>query len=129
MKSSEHLISSTRKFHQVAGKIPRTRTEISPTDCGPGNVFGIPYQGGGLIDLISELFAGPHDYANILPWYDAATGNIRNFSGWSRFQISTLDLATNYTTSLAFAAPFALSAMIEQTYSFGALSVRPRRRP
>lgn len=104
----------------------------SPLGCwqgGPGKVFGTPYQRGGLIDLVTESFAGPHDYANNPWWYDSATGNIRDFSGWSKFQIGALDWATNYTTSLAFAAPFALSAIIEQTYSREALSVLPRRRP
>jgi filamentous hemagglutinin len=104
----------------------------SPLGCaqgGPGKVLHIPYARGGIIDLVTESFAGPHDYANNPTWYDSATGNIRNLTGWSRFQLGALDLATNYTTSLAFAAPFALSAIVEQTHSLDSLSARPRRRP
>jgi hypothetical protein len=81
------------------------------------------------VDLVTESFAGPHDYANNPWWYNAANGDIRDFSGWSKLQIDLLDWATNYTTSLAFAAPFALSAIVEQTYIREALSIRPRRRP
>ncbi|UWE14533.1 RHS repeat domain-containing protein [Herbaspirillum huttiense] len=76
---------------------------------GPGKVFGISYSSGGMIDLVTESFAGPHDFANA-PWfYDSATGMIR--AGSSGFM---KDLATNYTTSLAFAAPFAAAALSEE---------------
>lgn len=95
---------------------------------GPGSAFGIPYAKGGPVDVVMESFAGPHDFANSPSWYDSATaGSIRDFSSWSKLQIGLLDLATNYTTSLTFATPFALSTVVEQTNSLDSIRVRPRR--
>jgi RHS repeat-associated protein len=74
---------------------------------GPGSVFGFGYGKGGLIDLVVESFAGPHDMANS-PWFYDANGLIKDLAGKPIF---ALELATNYTTSLIFAAPFAAGAL------------------
>ncbi|MBK6630007.1 MAG: RHS repeat-associated core domain-containing protein [Betaproteobacteria bacterium] len=78
---------------------------------GPGSVFGIPYPSGGFVDMIVEAFAGPHDFANAPMWY-GADGSIR--TGMSAFERGIGEVM-NYTTSLAFATPFALAAVREQT--------------
>lgn len=79
---------------------------------GPGSVFGISYQKGGFVDMVVESFAGPHDKANSYWFYDS-NGLIKNMAGRN---VLALDLVTNYTTSLIFAAPFAAAAINEQTY-------------
>ena len=71
---------------------------------------GINYSQGGIIDLVTEAFAGPHDKANSRWFYDS-NGLIKDLTGTNVF---ALDLATNYTTSLIFATPFALGAIAEQ---------------
>jgi len=78
---------------------------------GQGYIFGIPYYKGSFIDMIMESFAGPHDFANSYWFYDAM-GNNKTLTG----NVFMLNLATNYTTSLMFAAPFAAGAIYEQTY-------------
>jgi len=80
---------------------------------GSGSVLGISYNKGGFIDMIVESFAGPHDTANSV-WYYDSNGLIKNMAGTN---VLALDLATNYTTSLMFAAPFAAGAIYEQTSS------------
>ena len=61
--------------------------------------------------MVNESFAGPHDYENSISFYDMTTGMIREGSdqGWLK------EFATNYTTSLIFAAPLAAGAIYEQT--------------
>jgi hypothetical protein len=101
----------------------------SPYDCsvlgcmqsGPGKIFGLSYDKGGLVDLIVESFAGPHDRANS-PWFYGPDGSIRTLSTLERFAGEALG---NYTTSLVFAAPFAAAALAEQTH-MPTLSVRAR---
>jgi hypothetical protein len=77
---------------------------------GTGKIFGMSYSSGGIIDLVTESFAGPHDKANS-PWFYQANGLIKDFGGKSTFM---LDLMTNYTSSLIFATPFAAGAIYEQ---------------
>jgi len=77
---------------------------------GPGSVFGVSYSSGSITDLITEAFAGPHDKANSLWFYDAE-GLIKNLEGTNTF---ALDLVTNYTSSLLFAAPLAAGALSEE---------------
>ena len=60
--------------------------------------------------MVTESFAGPHDSANA-PWFYSQNGLIRDLSGTNVF---ALDLATNYTSSLAFASPFAAGPIYEQ---------------
>ena len=96
---------------------------------GPGTVFGISYSKGGFADMVLESFAGPHDSANSRWFYDPATGDIKDFSGWNNFEKAALEVTTNYTTSLLFAAPFAATAIIEQTDATSSLLTRKRRRP
>ncbi len=85
--------------------------QCGPLGClqsGPGSVFGMGYSKGGFIDMVVESFAGPHDMANS-HWYYDSTGLIK--AGTDSF---ALDMVTNYTTSLIFAAPFAAAAISEQ---------------
>lgn len=77
---------------------------------GAGKIFGIPYSKGGFVDMVTESFAGPHDKANSR-WFYRLDGYIREGTNSNL----ALDLATNYTTSLAFALPFAAGAIYEQT--------------
>jgi len=79
---------------------------------GQGRVLGFEYSSGGFVDMVLESFAGPHDAANAPWWYDSR-GNIKPFAD---SQSILLDVTTNYTTSLLFAAPFAIAAIREQTY-------------
>lgn len=89
---------------------------------GPGSIFSIGYGAGGFVDMVLESFAGPHDSANAHWWYDRQ-GNIKNLSG---MQATFLDLTTNYTTSLIFAAPFAIAAIREQTLNSSYSYVKKR---
>lgn len=87
--------------------------QCSPLGClqsGPGSFFGFKYQSGDLMDMVMESFAGPHDKANS-PWFYSATG----YNKFAKDPI-WLDLVTNYTSSLIFAAPFAAGAMYEQLH-------------
>jgi RHS repeat-associated protein len=87
--------------------------QCSPLGClqsGPGSVASMGYSKGGFIDLVTEAFAGPHDKANSRWFYDS-NGLIKDLTGTNVF---ALDMATNYTTSLIFATPFALGAIAEQ---------------
>jgi len=77
-----------------------------------GRVLGFKYSSGGFVDMVLESFAGPHDFANAPWWYDSR-GNIKPFTD---SQSILLNVTTNYTTSLLFAAPFAIAAIREQTY-------------
>lgn len=89
----------------------------SPLGCdqkGPGSIFGWGYGIGGFRDMVLESFAGPHDAANSNYFY-GPDGNIRSFNGWSKLQENLLEYSTNYSTSLAFASPFAAAAISEQT--------------
>jgi len=89
----------------------------SPLGCwqnGPGKIFGIPYSKGSFADMVLESFAGPHDMANSTYFYDT-NGNIKYLGNLSDFQKIALDYATNYTTSLVFAAPFAAAGITEQS--------------
>ena len=81
---------------------------------GPGKIFGFSYSKGGFIDMVLESFAGPHDMANSNYFYDSE-GYIKDFSKWSSFSRNLLEYSTNYTSSLAFAAPFAAAAISEQS--------------
>jgi hypothetical protein len=112
-------------------------SQCSPLGCwqnGPGSVFGQPYASGGLQDLMVESFAGPHDMANS-PWWYVNTpqqlalglgqlGDALPAKFYSTFAKTFLEYATNYTTSLMFAAPFAAGAILEQTWMSTNLNVR-----
>jgi RHS repeat-associated protein len=105
------------QFHLGGGRwdpfAPSGAVQCSSLGClqsGPGSIFGISYSKGGFIDMIVESFAGPHDTANSRWFYDS-NGLIKNMTGVNVF---ALDMATNYTTSLIFAAPFAAGAIYEQ---------------
>ena len=76
--------------------------------------FGISYSNGSFTDMVLESFAGPHDMANSSHFYDA-DGYIKNLSGNSSFYNKFLEYSTNYTSSLAFAAPFAAAGISEQS--------------
>lgn len=93
---------------------------------GHDQIFSFAYEKGGLADMVLESFAGPHDKANSYWFYDAATGNIKDFTSWSTVQKVLLEATTNYTTSLLFAAPFAAASIIEQSTAAGSLSTRKR---
>ena len=112
----------------------------SPLGCwqnGPGTVFGRSYSSGGLQDMIVESFAGPHDTANSPWWYInteeqavwglGGIGDALPASARSAFMNSFLEYTTNYTTSLAFAAPFAASAILEQSWMSTNLGARKHR--
>jgi hypothetical protein len=73
-------------------------------------VYGVGYSKGGFVDMVLESFAGPHDMANSLWFYE--NGLNKEMSGLKAF---VLDVTTNYSTSLIFAAPFAVGAIMEQT--------------
>ena len=91
------------------------RSACSPFGCqqrGPGSIAGIPYASGGLIDMVVESFAGPHDSAN-QRWFYNSLGQIREMSNR---QSLVGELFGNYSTSLIFAAPFAIAAVREQTF-------------
>ncbi len=93
------------------GSVP---DQCSPLGCwqnGPGSVFGSSYAKGGLTDMVTESFAGPHDFANSFTWYD----QIGDAISYSPAKSMLLELTTNYTTSLMFAAPFATAAILEQS--------------
>jgi hypothetical protein len=102
--------------------------ECSPLGCwqsGPGTVFGTPYAKGGLVDMVTESFAGPHDTANSFWWYVNKPQQVLDGLGmigdalpadfYSKAMGTFLEYSTNYTTSLAFALPFASAAILEQT--------------
>ena len=88
-------------------------SDLGCLQSGPGSIFGIGYSKGGFVDMVAEAFAGPHDKANSY-WFYNAEGLIKEstLTGASAF---ALEMATNYTTSLLFAAPFAFGAIAEQT--------------
>jgi hypothetical protein len=88
---------------------------------GAGKIFGIPYAKGGFTDLVLESFSGPHDHAN-MGWFYNDQGYIRTLTSMQRF---VGEWAGNYTTSLAFAAPFAIAAVRDQTY-YGMVSAGRR---
>jgi filamentous hemagglutinin len=94
--------------------LPGEVTQCSLLGCqqsGPGKIFGISYSKGGFADLLVESFAGPHDYANS-PWFYKTDGTIHEMS---KIRAAVLDMLTNYTTSLVFAAPFAAGAIAQHT--------------
>jgi RHS repeat-associated protein len=93
---------------------------------GPGSIFGIPYGRGGLPDLVLESFAGPHDMANSFYWYDDMGDIKASLGNWAPWERTALDYATNYTTSLMLAAPFAAAAIVEQTHANVNLSLAIR---
>mgnify|MGYP001469283292 CR=1 FL=1 len=92
---------------------------------GAGTILGIPYSSGGFIDMVVESFAGPHDSANSITWYVNGPDQVlqgldmigdalpNDYFGSMNFVV---ELATNYSTSLVFAAPFAAGAMYEQLH-------------
>ncbi|MET0116025.1 MAG: RHS repeat-associated core domain-containing protein [Sedimenticola sp.] len=87
--------------------------QCSPLGClqsGKGSVMGIKYNRGSFIDMVVESFAGPHDKANSHWFYDS-NGLIKDMTG---VNVLAVDITTNYTTSLIFAAPFAAGAIYEQ---------------
>ncbi len=81
---------------------------------GIGKVLSTPYTKGGFVDMVMESFAGPHDLANSSHFYDT-NGNIRYLGYLSKLQANLLEYSTNYTSSLAFALPFASAAIAEQS--------------
>lgn len=89
---------------------------------GPGSVFNIGHSSGGFIDMVMESFAGPHDFANA-PWWYGPSDNLKEIGG---LQAAFLDATTNYTTSLLFAAPFALAAIREQTFYYSSYAFGKR---
>ena len=98
----------------------------SPLGCwqhGPGSIFGIAYPKGGIVDFIVEAFAGPHDFANGLTWYDA-NGNAIRFTG---IKNTVREWTTNYTTSLVFALPFAAAAILDQTNALPAILTKRKK--
>jgi hypothetical protein len=81
---------------------------------GTGSILGTSYTSGGLVDLTVEAFAGPHDYFNAPWYYDPTSGNIRaGTDGFMR------EFATNYSSSLLLAAPFAFAGILDQTNNIG----------
>jgi RHS repeat-associated protein len=103
---------------------------------GPGSVFGRAYSSGGFIDMVTESFAGPHDKANSYWWYvNTPQQVLENFgmvgdalpsTYYTALQNTLLEYATNYSTSLLFAMPFASAAIVEQSWSADALRTRRR---
>ena len=86
--------------------------------------------------MVVESFAGPHDMANSRWWYVSGPQQVLEDLGmigdalprdyYSSFAKNLLETATNYTTSLMFAAPFAAGAMLEQSWTSTSLDVRRR---
>ncbi len=106
------------RFSQFLGAL------CSPLGCqqnGPGSIAGVSYKSGGFVDMVLESFSGPHDFANA-PWWYNDMGNNKVGPG---FGSTFLDFTTNYTTSLVFAAPFAIATIREQMYYS---SYAPRKR-
>ena len=100
---------------------------------GLGSVFGIPYANGGLVDMVVESFAGPHDYANSFTWYVRTPGQVLNGLGmlgdalpadYYGSMTGPVELTTNYSSSLIFAAPFATAAILEQSGAMPGLKTR-----
>jgi RHS repeat-associated protein len=114
-----------------------TCSEMGCFQSGPGSNFGISYSKGGLIDLINESFAGPHDKANSFTWYvnNDREATLLNFlnktdaivpgqalpTGYYGALKTAIEVTTNYSTSLIFALPFAGAAIIEQTWAMPGL--------
>lgn len=67
--------------------------------------------------MVTESFAGPHDFANSFTWYDG----MGNAVSYPAVKSALLEWATNYTSSLLFAAPFATAAILEQSGLAGSL--------
>jgi RHS repeat-associated protein len=51
---------------------------------GPGQLFGMPYSPGGIIDKVVEAFSGAHDLANSWYWYNA-NGTVINHTGFAAY--------------------------------------------
>lgn len=98
----------------------------SPLGCwqnGPGTIFGMPYAPGSISDMVTESFAGPHDFMNSLTWYVGPAQILEGygvmgdglpdayFNGWA----TVVNWATNYTTSLLVAAPIAAGPILQQS--------------
>lgn len=128
-------------FKLVGGRwfIGAMRDDCSPLGCwqsGSGSVFGRAHPPGGLIDAITESFAGPHDKANSFWWYVNTPAQVARGLGMigdalpydycSPLTTRVLEYATNYTTSLAFALPFASAAILEQSWSTQSVFARRR---
>jgi RHS repeat-associated protein len=90
-------------------KLTQDPSLLGGLQSGPGEIFGFKYESGSFVDMVVESFVGPHDKANSY-WFYNADGLIK--AGTDSF---ALELATNYTTSLLFAGPFAAGAIYEQT--------------
>jgi hypothetical protein len=105
---------------------------------GPGmmRILGstIGYEAGSFTDVVIECFAGPHDFANSPTWYVLTQEQISAGLGgygdalpigyYSTVKNAVYELATNYTTSLIFAAPFAAAAIVEQSYAMPGIKSR-----
>lgn len=76
-----------------------------------GTLFGFSYSKGGFIDMVLESYAGPHDAANS-PYFYTASGQGIDIPG---LRGKLLEYTTNYSSSLAFATPFAAAAISEQS--------------
>ena len=116
-------------------------TDFSPLACwhnGWGSVLGRSYASGGFIDMVTESFAGPHDKANSYLWYVNIPQQVLQGLGmigdalpadyYSPQLTRLLEYTINYTTSLAFATPFAASTILELSWATQSSTVR-RRRP
>ncbi|MCX7110500.1 MAG: FG-GAP-like repeat-containing protein [Proteobacteria bacterium] len=99
------------RLSDVLIKLGITSGPLGGAQSGPGTLFGMPYDKGGFIDMVIESFSGPHDFANA-PHFYAPDGSGLFIDG---FKGDFLNLTTNMTTSLAFAAPFAAAATMDQT--------------
>ena len=84
---------------------------LGGTQSRDGTLFGFSYSKGGFINMVLESYAGPHDAANSLYFYDAYGRGI-DIPG---LRGKLLEYSTNYTSSLAFATPFAAAAVAEQS--------------
>ena len=105
---------------------------------GSGSVFGMHYDSGGVVDMILESFAGPHDMANSHWFYintadqvnaalEEVVGDAFSANHYSGFESGFLEITTNYTTSLMFASPFAAGAILEQSWMSANLNAMRRR--
>jgi hypothetical protein len=64
--------------------------------------------------------------ANSFYWYDDMGDIKASLGNWAPWERTALDYATNYTTSLMLAAPFAAAAIVEQTHANVNLSLAIR---
>jgi RHS repeat-associated protein len=79
---------------------------------GQGMLFGRPYSPGSWADYLVEAYAGPHDYLNSGRWYDNASGNAFNLTGFARAAGEALNVS-----NVVVATPFVAASVIP-TYAY-----------